>query len=118
MAIIDTITPSQAADKLRKVYDGSSFTYSGALALCEYLDELSEDRPIEFDPIAWCCEFSEHASLWDWVMDYGGERWAEDLGFDLDREASEEDKDNAISEYIQDHGTLIEFDGGIIVSAF
>lgn len=114
MAIIDTLTPSQAADKLRKVYDGSSFTYSGALALCEYLDELSEDRPIEFDPIGWCCEFSEHASLIE---------WAKDCGFTLGGMQPDYDEpapslDTAIREHIQDHGTLIEFEGGVIVSAF
>jgi hypothetical protein len=30
----------------------------------------------------------------------------------------EEEIEEAIREYIQDHGSLIEFDGGIIVSSF
>jgi hypothetical protein len=33
---------------------------------------------------------------------------------DIDPEGTE----SKIREYIQDHGTLIEFDGGIIVSSF
>jgi hypothetical protein len=32
--------------------------------------------------------------------------------------AGEEEEEDAIRCYIQDHGTLIEFEGGIIVSSF
>lgn len=88
----------------------ASWTPAGAVALCEYLEELEEDcgEEIEFDPVAIRCDYSEHASLEDWAMDYGFEPEAED-----EREREEE-----IRHYIQDHGQLIEFDGGVIVSSF
>ena len=43
--------------------------------------------------------------------------WREDLSLPegMAEEAEEED---AIRSYIQDHGTLIEFEGGVIVSSF
>jgi hypothetical protein len=121
MAIIDTLTPSQAAQQLRQVC--SSFTYAGALALCEYLDELSEStgEPIEFDPIAWCCEYSEWGTLRAWWSDWVGydKDVAERINaLGLDEESSTEERDEAIREYIADRGTLIEFDTGIIVSSF
>jgi len=36
----------------------------------------------------------------------------------LDGEEDEDEIDGWIRSYIQDHGTLIEFSGGIIVSSF
>ena len=40
----------------------NNFSYEGAAALFDYYDQLSDeiDEPIEFDPIAWCCDFSEY----------------------------------------------------------
>lgn len=42
-----------------------NFTYAGAVALMEYLDNLSDDigENIEYDPIAFCCEYSEYEDL-------------------------------------------------------
>lgn len=88
----------------------ASWSYNGAIAICEYLEELEEDSgdEIEFDAVAIRCDWSEHASLEDWAMNYGLEPEAED-----EREREEE-----IRGYIQDHGQLIEFAGGVIVSSF
>lgn len=67
MAIIETITDTskfyhwlQSSDNYK-----NNFSYEGANALQNYLDELSEDlgENIEFDPIAWCCEFNEYDSV-------------------------------------------------------
>ena len=43
----------------------NNFTWEGANALQEYLEELSEDigENIEFDPIAWCVEYSEYENF-------------------------------------------------------
>lgn len=44
----------------------SSFTLEGAKALQAHLDEYSEDTEtgsIEFDPVAWCVEFTEYANI-------------------------------------------------------
>lgn len=43
------------------------FSYEGAKALFEYLEQLSDDigKAIDFDPIAWCVEYSEYTDLID-----------------------------------------------------
>lgn len=44
----------------------NNFTYEGAKAVFEYMEEASdngEEQPDNFDPIAWCCEFAEYESL-------------------------------------------------------
>lgn len=42
-----------------------NFSYEGAEALMEYLEQIAEDtgEPIEYDPIAYCCEFAEYHDL-------------------------------------------------------
>lgn len=65
-------------------------------------DELEQD--IEFDPIAWCCEFSEFSSVLEAWRDYNDEP-----------DAPEYDE---MLEWLQDRTTVIEFDGGIIVGEF
>ena len=81
-----------------------NFTFEGANALQAYLDDMSDDiGDIEFDPIAWCCEYSEYASL--------AEAYKE-LRYDHTYVEGE------ALEYFQDNTTVIEFDGGIIVQGF
>ena len=97
--------------------DNANWSRAGAFALVEYLEELEQscDVDIEFCPCSIRCEFSEYADLQEW----GGEFWYldSDMRADLDLEV-DEDPDEKIREFIQDRGQLIEFDGGIIVSAF
>lgn len=128
-----TFSTGEAAFRLTQVYDGTCFSYAGAIALAEYLHEYEDGigEEIEFDAIGICCDFSEHLSLADWAEDYFS-NWAEEFGIDYtdsngeehSQSLSDEDGDihdeilDAIREYINDHGTLIEFDGGIIVSSF
>jgi len=115
-----TLTTSHAAEILAND-ENSSFSRLGAYALVEYLEELEDStgEEIEFDPVAIRCDFSEHNSLQEWAADYFGTplaQWADDIGTDAD--ADDDTLDEKIREYIQDHGQLIEFDGGVIVSNF
>ena len=89
----------------------ASWTRSGAFALIEYLEQIEEDcdMSISFDPIALRCEYSEYESLEDFAIDHFGSMY----GKGVDKS---EPKD--LKEYIEDNGTLIEFDGGIIVQNF
>jgi len=123
-----TLTTSQAANMLANDQN-SSFTRSGAYALVEWFEQLEEDtgEAFEFDSVALRCEYSEYESLQEWGEDYfgGWNRLCSELGDEycgpLEEETPEEYAerfDEAIREYIQDHGQLIEFDGGIIVSSF
>ena len=97
---------------------GDQFSYKGRGALYDYLTELEDDcgQEIVLDVVALCCDYSEHASLTDWAEDYFASDWRAEVGIDDDTD--EEDTDDAIRDYIRDHGQLIEFAGGIIVSSF
>ena len=86
-------------------------------ALFDYLEEYEDDcgEELELDVVALDCEFSPYASLQEWAADYMGDA-SEELGWTED--SDEDDKDDTIQEYILDHGQLIEYDGGVIVSSF
>jgi len=114
-----TLSTMQAADMLRRDED-ANWSNRGARALVEYLEQLEEDTgtDMEMDVVALRCDYSEYDSLQSWAEDYfGGEReaCAEIVGEDC---RSLVDADEDIRDYINDRGTLIEFDGGIIVSSF
>lgn len=112
-----TLTTTQATHMLLDD-DNANWTRAGAFALVEYLEELeaSCDFDIEFCPVSIRCEYSEYDSLEDWA----NEQFQENLKdqFDLDIAYLPEELNDRIRDYIQDRGQLIEFDGGIIVSAF
>ena len=90
----------------------ATWGYSGARALAEHLHQIEEDtgEEIELDLVSLRCDFARYDSLSDWAESYG-------LGFD-DRDDTDDEKNEKIREFIRDHGTLIEFNGGIIVSQF
>ena len=109
----DTLNTSEAASLLM-ADDNAAWSMAGAFALVEYLEQYEEDcgTEIEFDRVALRCEYSEHESLQEWARYY----FTEEQRFDI-LEGSE-DRAETIRDYIHDHGQLIEFDGGIIVSEF
>jgi hypothetical protein len=113
-----TVSISQAAGELMSDTN-AKWSRAGAFALAEYLEEYEEStgEEIELDVCAIRCDFSEYSSLLDWAHDYFSNA-LEELGFDETEENDDDEVDDKIREYIQDHGQLIEFDGGIIVSSF
>ena len=108
--------------------ENANWSRAGAFALAEYLEELEEStgEEMEFDHVAIRCDFSEYKSLSAFADEYfgGDNRQAADtLGLEIamsgdEFEEEEWEVENAVRDYIEDHGTLIEFDGGIIVSSF
>jgi len=105
----------------------ANWSRAGALALAEWLEEMEESTgaETELDVVAVRCDFSEYESLQAWAADYFSDiKQASDaIGFDLDMDGEtpghdEEELVDMIREHIQDNGLLIEFDGGVIVSAF
>ena len=78
MAIIDTLTQDQFCRMLKQDWKDRYGRYSWeALRLFyDYLDELSEScgEPLEFDPIAFDCEYT----ICDGVSDL--QEWVEDQG--------------------------------------
>ena len=90
----------------------ANWSYNGARALICYHQDLEEELGEEFelDRTALRCNYSEYASLVEWAEDYGA---------DMSEAPEDEDERNEeIRDYILDHGTLIEFEGGVIVSCF
>jgi hypothetical protein len=61
----------------------NSFSYEGAKALFEYLEEATDNggevEPDNYDPVAWCCEFSEYADLDELKENYDSIESMEDL---------------------------------------
>ena len=52
----------------------NNFSYEGRKALFDYLEELEDDTgdKIEFDPIAFCCEYSEYDNFKKVQENYDG----------------------------------------------
>lgn len=109
-----TISTNEAAQILAQ--DGhSSFSYKGALALCEWLEALEEgtDQDYNFDAVALRCDFSEWESAIEWAKEYFA-----DYTEEFDMELEEDDLEENIQDYIMDRGVCIPFVGGIIASNF
>ena len=111
----NTLNTSEAASLLM-ADDNAAWSMAGAYALIEYLEEYEEDcdTEIEFDRVALRWEYSETESLQEWARCYFTDDQLTDGYFSKD----DEDHEENIRDYILDHGQLIEFDGGIIVSEF
>tara|TARA_R100001015_G_scaffold15416_1_gene7370 strand:- start:353 stop:649 length:297 start_codon:yes stop_codon:yes gene_type:complete len=98
--MIDTISEYQFTDWFMK-HRPNNFSYEGTKALFDYLTELEEnlDHQIEFDPIAFCCEYDEYDSIEECLKQYD----------DIDT-----------IEELRDNTTVIEVEGSqsIIIQAF
>lgn len=63
----------------------NNFSYEGAKALFEYLDEASDNGDLEqgqtdnYDAVAWCCEFTEYKDLNEVKENYNNIETLEDL---------------------------------------
>ena len=66
----DTIQEYQFVNEMSKKDHG--FSYDGAKALFEHLTQYEEDcdQELEFDPIAFRCEYSEYDNLKEVKNDY------------------------------------------------
>ena len=124
--------------------ENADWSRAGAFALAEYLEDLEEDtgEEMELDCVAIRCEFNEYDSLIECAKEYlSDERIAEVLDFqekkdELKRADWLESKgevadakqlrsyfgvdhdERLLREWALDHGQLIEFDGGVIISSF
>ena len=69
--MINTLTTNEAVTELLKD-DNANWSYEGATALVEWIEDFEENQgePIEFDPVALRCDFSEYTAT-DLVEAYG-----------------------------------------------
>ena len=111
------LTTNNVAQAL-KSDENANWSWQGSLALAEWLEEMEdEDNEQDLDVVAIRCDFSEFESLWSWAKEY----FSKDQFRDQFRNSlfdGDDERDEAIKDHIQDHGQLIEFEGGIIVSSF
>jgi hypothetical protein len=104
----------------------AAWTWNGARALAEYLEQLEEEtgEEMELDVCAIRCDFSEFANLEAWAADYfrnqagAVDKLGLTLGMDGSIDEDEDEVESNIRSFIRDNGQLIEFDGGVIVSCF
>lgn len=109
---------THAAAHLLTQDKNANWSYRGAMALVEYLEELEEStgEEMEFCAVAIRCDFAEWQDLMEFAKEYFGS--LENVANKFPRYVFRDEINDAIREFIQDHGTLIEFDGGVIVSSF
>jgi hypothetical protein len=71
LGIVDTLTRFRFIDEFKKIRP-DNFSHEGLHALFEYFEDLSYDigQPIEFDPIAICCDYREYESFKQLQEDY------------------------------------------------
>jgi len=117
MAIKQTITDDYHFWTWLKNSDsyGNNFTLEGAKALQAYLDNLSDELEddIEFDPIAWCVEYTEFANVQEAYDQHYGD------ASDLPEEQRRTTKEQQL-EWFQDNTTVIEVEDSekIIIADF
>ena len=112
-----TLSTNTAAHLLTQDKD-ASWSHRGAMVLVEYLEQLEEEtgEEMELDVCAIRCDFTEWQDLMEFAVEYFGS--LDNVANKFPRYVFTEEINDAIREFIQDHGTLIEFDGGVIVSNF
>lgn len=94
-----TLTFSGFRDAFRAYDRMDNFSYEGAQALFEYLEQYEEDtgEELELDVIALCCEYTE-------------ETWreaAETYGLEIDEDEDEEAQKEAVKDYLSANTQLI-----------
>lgn len=108
-----TLSHSEATHMIHGVYD-NQFSYGAADALAEYYEDLEDEtgEEIEIDPVAIACDWSEYAYKKDLLDVYGyllNDDWEDE---------DDDQKAEAVLEYLRDNTYVIEFLGGYLVQAF
>ena len=115
--MIKELTTYEIAEALFSDKDGG-WSRAGAFAMAEWLEQHEEDsgEQTTLDVVAIRCDFSEYESLQHWASD----RWCglAYLYLNISDDTTDEELEEMICRYIHDHGVLIAFDGGVIVSSF
>ena len=99
------------ATRLLKKDDNADWSWSGSLALIEYLEDLEEqtNQKIEFDQIAIRCDYCEYSSILEAAKDYD---------FIPPEDNDQEEIEAAALAYFENLTTVIKFEGGVIIQHF
>ncbi|MFM7792483.1 MAG: hypothetical protein ACKO90_31770, partial [Microcystis panniformis] len=99
------------ATRLLKKDDNADWSWSGSLALIEYLEDLEEqtNQKIEFDQIAIRCDYCEYSSILEAAKDYE---------FIPPEDNDQEEIEAAAFTYFENQTTIIKFEGGVIIQRF
>ena len=105
-----TMGTTEAADRLL-ADDNAAWSYEGARALVEYLEEIEKDtgEEIEFDRVALRCEFSEYDSAKAAAAQYD---------YTPDEEDDEDEQEAAALGWLNDRTQVIAFNWGVIIQYF
>lgn len=109
MAIIKTVDFSDFVREFEAYGRQKNFTHSGIRALFDYLEELSEDMgsSYELDVIQLCCEYSE--DTWQEI--------AGNYGIELSEFEGDEEKIEAVRDYLESETSIIGENDGLFVYA-
>ena len=99
MAIVQTVTFGLFCDAFHHAGRADSFSYKGKRKLFDYLVNLGEDtgEPVELDVVALCCDYCEEDC----------ETIAEQYSIDLSSCEDEEEKEQAVENYLNDHSVVV-----------
>lgn len=104
MAIVQTLSKSSFIDAFKQSSRKDQFSYEALEAIFDYLEEYSDStgETVEFDIVGICCDWSEE----------GWEGIAKDFVIDLSDCESEQDKIEAVRDYLNDNTLCVLLSGG------
>lgn len=105
--LIESVSFSGFCDAFVRYGRNDNFSYMGKWALFEYFEEFEEN--VELDIIAICCDYSENE--WEYIAQY--------YDIDLSECESDEEKIEAVREYLSENTMLIgDFSGTFVYADF
>jgi len=101
-----TVNFSEFRDLFQQIRP-DNFSYDGLKHLFSWLEQYEEDtgEELELDVIAICCDFSE-----DYFQNI-----ADQYGFDLSKYETDEEKQEAVADYLSDQGVYVGEAGECII---
>lgn len=113
MPIINTVTSYSSLYHDLKKMGRDNFSYDGAIALMESLDDIGIN--IEYDPIAFCCEYAEYSASEYKLLaqEYSNTDCPQFEDFE-----DFEDFTYDLLEWLEQETYVIRFNGGIILQSF
>lgn len=112
--MIDTLSTSQAADRLKW------YTREAAIAIVQYYEQMEQDTntPIEFDDVAIRGDWTEYADLSEWA--HANKSTVEEYHDDFNglmNDLEPEERDDALKEVLfRENDTFIILHNGVILT--